>query len=338
MASSLKNKLNALRGAQGKPKPAPRNGGLQVTRTVYPLPEGLDALNGDGLLRIGWTGRRFDLDRVCFLDTETTGLSGGAGTVAFLVGVGYAMGEGFCVEQLFMRDYSDEPELLLRLNELLCRFDGVVTFNGRRFDLPLLSTRCLMNRQENPVERLQSLDLLYPSRRLWKLRLTTDKLCEIGAKLGADVPFCIRGGLCRVSGIGEIIEPMPCGPRIPMVLLHPGGGLSTQAVFGRFDAEHYPTLHVDTPAVARAVQAGDIAAYDACSGNALEAPAISLMAEVRTAMEQLRATGAGAVRMSGSGSAVFGLFETDEQAQRAAQELPGAILTASLNESEGGEL
>ena len=174
--------------------------------------------------------------------------------------------------------------------------------------------------------------------RLWKLRLTTDKLCEIGAKLGADVPFCIRGGLCRVSGIGEIIEPMPCGPRIPMVLLHPGGGLSTQAVFGRFDAEHYPTLHVDTPAVARAVQAGDIAAYDACSGNALEAPAISLMAEVRTAMEQLRAAGAGAVRMSGSGSAVFGLFETDEQAQRAAQELPGAILTASLNESEGGEL
>lgn len=174
--------------------------------------------------------------------------------------------------------------------------------------------------------------------RLWKLRLTTDKLCEIGAKLGADVPFCIRGGLCRVSGIGEIIEPMPCGPRIPMVLLHPGGGLSTQAVFGRFDADRYPTLHVDTPAVARAVQAGDIAAYDACSGNALEAPAISLMAEVRTAMEQLRAAGAGAVRMSGSGSAVFGLFETDAQAQQAAEKLPGAILTASLIETVEGNL
>lgn len=174
--------------------------------------------------------------------------------------------------------------------------------------------------------------------RLWKLRLTTDKLCEIGAKLGADVPFCIRGGLCRVSGIGEIIEPMPCGPRIPMVLLHPGGGLSTQAVFGRFDADRYPTLHVDTPAVARAVQAGDIAAYDACSGNALEAPAISLMAEVRTAMEQLRAAGAGAVRMSGSGSAVFGLFETDAKAQQAAEKLPGAILTASLIETVEGNL
>ena len=179
MASSLKNKLNALRGARGKPKPTPRRSGLQVTRTIYPLPEGLNALNGDGLLRIGWTGRRFDLDRVCFLDTETTGLSGGAGTVAFLVGVGYAMGDGFCVEQLFMRDYSDEPEQLLRLNELLCRFDGVVTFNGRRFDLPLLSARCLMNRQENAVDRLQSLDLLYPSQRLWKLRLGSCRLANL---------------------------------------------------------------------------------------------------------------------------------------------------------------
>lgn len=168
--------------------------------------------------------------------------------------------------------------------------------------------------------------------RLWKLRLSTDKLCEIGAKLGADVPFCIRGGLCRVSGIGEIIEPLACGPRIPMVLLHPGGGLSTQAVFGKFDEGRYPSLHVDTAAVARAVQAGDVAAYDACSGNALEAPAIALMEEVRTAMVQLRQAGAGAVRMSGSGSAVFGLFDADEQARQAAEKLPGAILSASLCE------
>lgn len=168
--------------------------------------------------------------------------------------------------------------------------------------------------------------------RLWKLRLSTDKLCEIGAKLGADVPFCIRGGLCRVSGIGEIIEPLACGPRIPMVLLHPGGGLSTQAVFGKFDEGRYPSLHVDTAAVARAVQAGDVVAYDACSGNALEAPAIALMEEVRTAMVQLRQAGAGAVRMSGSGSAVFGLFDADEQARQAAEKLPGAILSASLCE------
>lgn len=168
--------------------------------------------------------------------------------------------------------------------------------------------------------------------RLWKFRLPVETLCEIGAKLGADVPYCIRGGLCRVSGIGEIIEPMECGPRIPMVLLHPGGGLSTQAVFGKFDAEQYPTLHVDTMAVAKAVQAGDILAYAGTAGNALEAPAIALMPEVETAMHQLRNAGAEAVRMSGSGSAVFGLFSSDEDARKAAESLPGAILTASLSE------
>lgn len=167
---------------------------------------------------------------------------------------------------------------------------------------------------------------------LWKFRLSVDTLCEIGAKLGADVPFCIRGGLSRVSGIGEIIEPMACGPRIPLVLLHPGGGLSTQAVFGKFDAEKYPSLHVDTMAVARAVQAGDIAAYGRAAGNALEAPAIALLPEVAQAMQQLRDAGAGAVHMSGSGSAVFGLFESDEAAQKATESLPGAILTASLTE------
>lgn len=168
--------------------------------------------------------------------------------------------------------------------------------------------------------------------RLWKFRLPVDTLCEIGAKLGADVPFCIRGGLCRVSGIGEIIEPMACGPRIPMVLLHPGGGLSTQTVFGKFDAEKYPALHVDTLAVAEAVQNGDIDAYAQVAGNALEAPAIALMPEVAEAMQQLRAAGAGAVRMSGSGSAVFGLFDSDEAARIAAEQLPGSILTASLSE------
>ena len=168
--------------------------------------------------------------------------------------------------------------------------------------------------------------------RLWKFRLPVETLCEIGAKLGADVPYCIRGGLCRVSGIGEIIEPMECGPRIPMVLLHPGGGLSTQAVFGKFDTEQYPTLHVDTMAVAKAVQAGDISAYASAAGNALEAPAIALMPDVETAMQQLRNAGAEAVRMSGSGSAVFGLFRSDEDARKAADSLPGAILTASLSE------
>lgn len=193
MASSLKNKLNALKKAQGTPRPAQKRGGLRMMREVFPMPEGLTCLNESGLLPIGWEGRRFDLGRACFLDTETTGLSGGAGTVAFLVGVGYCMGDGFCVDQFFMSDYSDEPEMLVELSRLLEKFDSVITFNGNRFDLPLLSSRFLMNRLPDAVKSLQPLDLLLSARRLWKLRLGSCRLanleeCVLGIHRENDLP------------------------------------------------------------------------------------------------------------------------------------------------------
>ena len=179
MASSLKNKLNALKKAQPAARPAQKRGGLRMMREVFPMPEGLLELNSSGLIPVGWTGKRFDLDTTCFLDTETTGLSGGAGTVAFLVGVGYRMGDGFCVDQFFMSDYSDEPEMLVELSRLLERFSSVVTFNGNRFDLPLISTRCLMNRLPDCVKPMQPLDLLLASRRLWKIRLGSCRLANL---------------------------------------------------------------------------------------------------------------------------------------------------------------
>lgn len=179
MSSSLKNKLNALKKSQGAARPAQKRGGLRMMREIFPLPEGLTCLNESGLIPVGWIGRKFDLSRTCFLDTETTGLSGGAGTVAFLVGVGYCMGDGFCVDQFFMSDYSDEPEMLVELSRLLERFDSIVTFNGDRFDLPLLSTRFLMNRLPNAIEPLQPLDLLLASRRLWKIRLGSCRLANL---------------------------------------------------------------------------------------------------------------------------------------------------------------
>ena len=179
MPSSLRNKLNALKKSQGTSRPAPKRGGLRMMREVFPIPDGLTDLNEKGLLPIGWTGRRFDLSTTCFLDTETTGLSGGAGTVAFLVGVGYCMGDGFCVDQFFMSDYSDEPEMLDELSRLLEKFDSIVTFNGDRFDLPLLSTRYLMNRLTDGVKGKQQLDLLLAARRLWKIRLGSCRLANL---------------------------------------------------------------------------------------------------------------------------------------------------------------
>src|SRR6266508_938320 len=82
---------------------------------------------------------------VVFLDTETSGLSGGTGTYAFLVGVGYRTEAGFEVIQFFMRGPEQEPALLAALDQWLARFSCVITFNGKTFDLPLLTTRYTMN-------------------------------------------------------------------------------------------------------------------------------------------------------------------------------------------------
>ena len=76
-------------------------------------------------------------EKILYLDTETTGLSGGAGTVAFLVGIGYLTTEGFLVHQYLMRDYPEERYLLENLRGLLTQFDVLCTFNGKSFDLPL---------------------------------------------------------------------------------------------------------------------------------------------------------------------------------------------------------
>jgi uncharacterized protein len=128
-----------------------------------------------------------------FLDTETTGLAGGSGTCAFLIGVGSIDGEGFRVRQFFMRDYCDEPSVLDALTAYLARFDVLVTYNGRSFDQPLLETRYTMSRARHPFARMEHLDLLYGARRLFKLRLESCRLVNLeyqilGLERDADVP------------------------------------------------------------------------------------------------------------------------------------------------------
>jgi uncharacterized protein len=105
-----------------------------------------------------------------FLDTETTGLSRGTGTVAFLAGVGYFTDRQFVVEQFLMRDYDEERFVLEEVNRLLQAFPVLATFNGRTFDLPVLENRLLLNRFCGKPKGIHA-DVLYPSRKIWKLRL-----------------------------------------------------------------------------------------------------------------------------------------------------------------------
>ena len=128
-----------------------------------------------------------------FLDTETTGLAGGSGTCAFLVGVGRVTREGFYVKQFFMRDHAEEASLLDSLSRHLSQFKVLITYNGRTFDQPLLETRYRLNRARPPFGRMEHLDLLHGARRLWKLRFESCRLVDLenqvlGIQREGDVP------------------------------------------------------------------------------------------------------------------------------------------------------
>ena len=128
-----------------------------------------------------------------YLDTETTGLAGGTGTCAFLIGIGAVEGPDFVVRQFFLRDYPEEKAILAALAEVLSRYKGFVTFNGKTFDVPLLETRYTLARQRSPFGRMIHLDLLHPARRLWKLRLESCHLTHLerevlGISRKGDVP------------------------------------------------------------------------------------------------------------------------------------------------------
>ena len=124
-----------------------------------------------------------DPDRTVFVDTETTGLSGGTGTYAFMVGIGYFEQEKFVVEQFLMRDQSEEEEMLYLLRERLARFRFLVSFNGKSFDLPLLESRLFLSRLEPDVLVRPHLDLLYPARRIWKRSLDSCRLANLEKEL-----------------------------------------------------------------------------------------------------------------------------------------------------------
>ncbi len=158
---------------------------------------------------------------------------------------------------------------------------------------------------------------------LWKLGLSKGKLLELGFKLGADVPFCLTGGLARVSGLGEILRPLECRAFPEMLLIMPDGGLSTGAVFGGYDRTERTMPAVDTDRAERALLAGDFEELEKCAANALTEPAKCVSAAVGQAIDDLYAHHAVMARMSGSGSAVFAVFADADAAQHAQEALSG---------------
>lgn len=181
--SSLRARLNAIAPAQGAPSPARKSPGLLLRVHAQSAPADLYDLDELALQRMGLEGAWPGIERALFLDTETTGLSGGAGTIAFLIGVGFVKDGVFTVEQYMMRDYADEPVMLAHLAARLREFEVLVSFNGRAFDVPLLQSRYTMCRMLGEWEALAQLDLLQGARRLWKRRIGSCRLSALEEKV-----------------------------------------------------------------------------------------------------------------------------------------------------------
>ncbi|MZQ87336.1 hypothetical protein GQF01_34985 [Paenibacillus sp. 5J-6] len=149
-------------------------------------------------------------DALLFFDTETTGLGVGAGNVPFMVGIGYYSGELFTVEQLLIRNPAEEQAMLVYLQELLDRFTHIVSYNGRTFDWPILKNRYVLNRLKLDDSKLLQLDLLYPSRSLWRNTLPSCRLSKVEeSRLGFERVDDVPGSMAPVLYFQYLAEKNP---------------------------------------------------------------------------------------------------------------------------------
>jgi uncharacterized protein YprB with RNaseH-like and TPR domain len=232
-----------------------------------------------------------DPEKWLFLDTETTGLAGGTGTYAFLIGLAWWDAGGLQVEQFFMRDFAEEHSLLQELSQRVAERPVLVTFNGKSFDWPLLENRFTMTRSIAVPKLAAHLDLLHPARALWKLRLGSVRLVELERHV-LDAP---RLGWRRENDVASALIPqyyfdyLRGGPAEPLagVVRHNQMDLrGLAALFGKINE-----LLSDTPNTTSEIDSLDLfglskflqrrgdadRAHSACT----QALAIGLPAEIR---------------------------------------------------------
>ena len=150
---------------------------------------------------------------------------------------------------------------------------------------------------------------------LYGARLSMSELCALGVSIGADVPFALMGGTCRVQGVGDVMKALPPCPDCWFTVVMPDYGVSTPEAFAAYDKVGSST-HPDCEAQEKAVRAEDLAGVCAAAGNALEE--CSGAKDTGAIKALLREKGAVTALMTGSGSAVFGIFRDETSARAAA--------------------
>ena len=158
--------------------------------------------------------------------------------------------------------------------------------------------------------------------RMLETGLQTAELQRMALPLGADIPYCVSGGTALAEGIGEVLTPLPALPDCGIVLVKPPFDCSTAEIYGTLHADSLrPADHPDMDRVLQALRNGDLRDAAEHMGNVLEIPALKLHPEIGMIKQALRRKGAAGASMSGSGSAVFGIFEDREAAERACRAL-----------------
>ncbi len=163
--------------------------------------------------------------------------------------------------------------------------------------------------------------------RLTEQNLSVEELCEIGVRLGADVPFCIVGGAQRTQGIGELLTAVPSMPPCHLVIARRGEGVSTPWAYGKLDelydnfAERSVRPASDLEKLLSAMQSGSYDGVCAAIYNIFEPVVSGCRADVAVLCEVMRKHGASQARMSGSGPSVFGIFPTEASAKDACEAL-----------------
>ncbi|MGI6696004.1 MAG: ribonuclease H-like domain-containing protein [Christensenellales bacterium] len=195
--------LDRLRAAQPisetKQKVTSNTAPMLVRETRAQLKPGYSHISAQTLQYLGVDAEEsIPIDKFLFIDTETTGLRGGAGTVAFLIGAACFTEESLVVKQFLIRDYHQEAAMLRQVFDMFHKARCLVTFNGASFDMPLLESRATVNRLQDRFDVPMHLDMIHAARRVFKMRIRQCSLAAIEERVfgesreddlpGAEIP------------------------------------------------------------------------------------------------------------------------------------------------------
>lgn len=164
---------------------------------------------------------------------------------------------------------------------------------------------------------------------MFGLGMDEDEMCALGVKIGADIPYCIKGGTALAEGIGEILTKLPDAPACVVLVAKPDIDVSTKYVYGNLHAESLE-YHPDIDGMRAAIEEGDLRGMAERMGNVLETVTVNAYPVIREIKEVMKKSGAWNALMSGSGPTVFGIFGEEEKARKAYNEITQANLAGQL--------